>query len=392
MKNFVFVFIVLLSFVFPAQSQDAPVMQKSASGNEIHIDLYSACKNKLSAIPFSMFADNVKFIPLETTDDCLLSETCKISAITQNDIFVFDYEKCYRFDRKGKFLNAIGAKGNGPGEYTRPMSAIVDTLNQWIYFPDHWTGRLLKYDYLGNFLEESQPKGLSSNVWLHKPMEFLFGDSFYQYAKKGERFSISFYSLNEKRLLSKMRCEYEKDIPKLMICIPNVYNYKGNTYVKDFWCDTIYQLTNPYKLVSHAIINRGRLGYRTQDDKSLISGVEDSEERITIAVHSIAETDRFIFIGSNQGRIVYDKKSDKTIAANYDVHFMDDLYGSPGLVYFVSTTNGNEVYQAIHAYEFIENGDGKHSITDARYDAYRKMVDGLDEEDNPVIMIVKIKR
>ena len=245
---------------------------------------------------------------------------------------------------------------------------------------------------MGNFLEESQPKGLSSNVWLHKPMEFLFGDSFYQYAKKGERFSISFYSLEEKRLLSKMRCEYEKDIPKLMICIPNVYNYKGNTYVKDFWCDTIYQLTNPYKLVSHAIINRGRLGYRTQDDKSLISGVEDSEERITIAVHSIAETDRFIFIGSNQGRIVYDKKSDKTIAANYDVHFMDDLYGSPGLVYFVSTTNGNEVYQAIHAYEFIENGDGKHSITDARYDAYRKMVDGLDEEDNPVIMIVKIKR
>ena len=62
------------------------------------------------------------------------------------------------------------------------------------------------------------------------------------------------------------------------------------------------------------------------------------------------------------------------------------------MVYFVSTTNGNEVYQAIHAHEFIENGDGKHSITDARYDAYRKMVDGLDEEDNPVIMIVKIKR
>ncbi|HJA87744.1 MAG TPA: hypothetical protein H9778_03470, partial [Candidatus Parabacteroides intestinavium] len=84
--------------------------------------------------------------------------------------------------------------------------------------------------------------------------------------------------------------------------------------------------------------------------------------------------------------------SDKTIAANYDVPLMDDLYGSPGLVYFVSTTNGNEIYQAIHAYEFIENGDGEHSITDTRYDAYRKMVDSLDEDDNPVIMIVKIKR
>ena len=38
MKNFVFVSIVLLSFAFPAQSQDAPVMQKTASGDEIHID------------------------------------------------------------------------------------------------------------------------------------------------------------------------------------------------------------------------------------------------------------------------------------------------------------------------------------------------------------------
>ena len=386
---------LLLTVIFlsiPVYGQNVPIMQKSASGDEIHIDFYSACKNKLSAIPFSIFVDNVEFIPLETTDECLIGDACIVSSITQKDIFVFDYEKCYRFDRNGKFLNAIGAKGNGPGEYTRPMRAIVDTLNQWVYFPDHWTGRLLKYDYSGNFLEESQPKGLSSDIWLHKPMEFLFGDSFYQYAKKGERFSISFYSLKEKKLLSKMRCEYEKDIPKLMICNPNVYNYKGNTYVKDFWCDTIYQITNPYKLVSHAIINRGRLGYRTQDDKSLISGVEDSEERITIAVHNIAETDRFIFISSNQGRIVYDKKSDKTIAANYDVPLMDDLYGSPGLVYFVSTTNGNEIYQAIHAYEFIENGDGKHSITDARYNTYRKMVDRLDEDDNPVIMIVKIKR
>lgn len=46
MKNFVFVSIVLLSFAFPAQSQDAPVMQKTASGDEIHIDFYSAYKSR----------------------------------------------------------------------------------------------------------------------------------------------------------------------------------------------------------------------------------------------------------------------------------------------------------------------------------------------------------
>ena len=56
---------LLLTVIFlsiPVYGQNVPIMQKSASGDEIHIDFYSACKNKLSAIPFSMFADNVEFI------------------------------------------------------------------------------------------------------------------------------------------------------------------------------------------------------------------------------------------------------------------------------------------------------------------------------------------
>ena len=58
MKNFVFVSIVLLSFAFPAQSQDAPVMQKTASGDEIHIDFYSAYKNRSPILLTSQIADD----------------------------------------------------------------------------------------------------------------------------------------------------------------------------------------------------------------------------------------------------------------------------------------------------------------------------------------------
>lgn len=384
--------LVITFFATYVYGQKVPMMKKEVSGKEYKINLYEACKNKLSEIPISQFAEDVEFIPLETTDDCLIGDACIVSSITQKDIFIFDYERCYHFDRDGKFLNAIGAKGNGPGEYTKPMKCIVDTLNQWVYFPDHWTGRLLKYDYSGNFLEESHPKGLSSLTWLHNPMEFLFGDSFYQYAEKKERFSIFFYSLKGKKLLSKMKCEYEKDIPKLMICDPTVYNYRGNTFIKDFWCDTIYQLTNPHKLVSHAIINRGHLGYRTQDDKSLITGKKDSEEQITIAVHTIVETDRFFFIGSNQGKVIYDKQLNKTVALDYDIPFMDDLYGSPGLIYYPSISNKNEIYQAIHAHKFLEGRKSKHSISDSRYNVYQKIIDNLTEDDNPVIMIVKVIR
>ena len=90
---------------------------------------------------------------------------------------------------------------------------------------------------------------------------------------------------------------------------------------------------------------------------------------------------------------------EKTFAGGYlneseKLGIQDDLYGSPGIRsdHFPTCVNGNEIYTFRQAYEFIENGDGKHSITDARYNTYRKMVDRLDEDDNPVIMIVKIKR
>ena len=141
MKNLLSILFLLMSvFMY---GQKVPMMKKEVSGKEYKINLYEACKNKLSEIPISQFAEDVEFIPLETTDDCLIGDACIVSSITQKDIFIFDYERCYHFDRDGKFLNTIGAKGNGPGEYTKPMKCIVDTLNQWVYFPDHWTGRLL---------------------------------------------------------------------------------------------------------------------------------------------------------------------------------------------------------------------------------------------------------
>lgn len=312
--------------------------------------------------------------------------------MTKENIIVFDYEGCYRFNRKGKFLNKIGKKGNGPGEYTNPMSIVVDTLNRWVYFSDDGFGRFVKYDYSGKYIANLKVDGMGATNTLYKPKEFILEQNFYQFNKKGERYSLFYYSEDQKKILSKMRCDYDKDIPKLMICDPTVYNYRGNTFIKDFWCDTIYQLTNPYKLVSHAIINRGHLGYRTQDDKSLITGKKDSEEQITLAVHTIVETDRFFFIGSNQGKVIYDKQLNKTVALDYDIPFMDDLYGSPGLIYYPSISNKNEIYQAIHAHKFLEGRKSKHSISDSRYNVYLKIIDNLTEDDNPVIMIVKVKK
>ena len=129
----------------------------------------------------------------------------------------------------------------------------------------------------------------------------------------------------------------------------------------------------------------------------MTTGKEDTRHRMVLGISRIEETDRYLLIASHQGYVIYDKQTGKTFAGDSGENklcIIDDLYGSPGVRsdHFPSCVQGNEYYTFRHAYEFIENGNGKHSITDARYDAYRKMVERLDTEDNPVIIIVKLKK
>ena len=75
MKNLLSILFLLMSvFMY---GQKVPMMKKEVSGKEYKINLYEASKNKLSEIPISQFAEDVEFIPLETTDDCLIGDACR---------------------------------------------------------------------------------------------------------------------------------------------------------------------------------------------------------------------------------------------------------------------------------------------------------------------------
>ena len=310
MKKLLLLFLIV-SQVIVSYSQEARIMQKKTSKNEIRIDLYSAYQNKAPILQISQFAEDIEFIPLETNEKCLLDDYLKNIIVTKDDIIVFDYNGCYRFNRNGKFLNKIGTKGNGPGEYTKPMSIVVDTLNHWVYFSDYHSGRFVKYDYSGRYLEDLRVENMGSHNTLYKPQEIIVEKDFYQFAPKEERYSLLYYSESQKKIISKMRCDYDKEIPRLAMCNPISYSYKGGMYMKDFWCDTIYQMIDPYHLQSYAIFDRGELERRTRDDKSLITGKEENIDKKVLDILRISETDRYIFICSNRVNATYDKKSKK---------------------------------------------------------------------------------
>ena len=117
------------------------------------VDVRSAMEKES---PFSMKEDveSIEYIPLETNDSCLISNTISLTA---DDDYIFLYngktKQVFQFNRKGKFIRQIGRVGEGPGEYA-PYSISEFSLNsvqQEIYLSRRNLPALV-YAYDGTFL------------------------------------------------------------------------------------------------------------------------------------------------------------------------------------------------------------------------------------------------
>lgn len=90
----------------------------------------------------------LKFIPLETTDSCLIGSISNIQ-IRNNLIFVLEGRKSedlFVFDMNGKFIARVGKKGAGPGQYIRIADFDIDEDRQLIVLADMHQEHLLFYD------------------------------------------------------------------------------------------------------------------------------------------------------------------------------------------------------------------------------------------------------
>ncbi len=99
--------------------KNIPFAQKERATNVQVLDFYKAAANTEEMQPLSLIADDIEFIPLETTDECLFGSELVQIIILGDNLFVADYDQLVRFDTKGKIRNKIGRRGQGPGEYNK---------------------------------------------------------------------------------------------------------------------------------------------------------------------------------------------------------------------------------------------------------------------------------
>ena len=108
----------------------------------------------VSTVPsllLSEAAEKLEIVPLEMTDESVLSDITEMQ-VTDHNIWIDHVREfyIYRFSRTGKFINKIGSIGQGPGEYTTYSTFLVDEDKKEVYIIANTNG-VLAYDFEGNF-------------------------------------------------------------------------------------------------------------------------------------------------------------------------------------------------------------------------------------------------
>lgn len=94
----------------------------------------------------------VEYVALETTDSFLTRGF--IEAVSQHFLITYDYnEGCLSlFDRAtGKGIRQIKRQGQGPEEFTSPSNVIIDEKQEELFISDYSLRKILVYDLKGNF-------------------------------------------------------------------------------------------------------------------------------------------------------------------------------------------------------------------------------------------------
>ena len=112
----------------------------------------------------SFFSDRifgkVEMTYLESTADCFIGERPEL-LLDEQDFFIMERQQqlILRFDKSGKFINRIGLRGGGPGEYQgglmdfdiNPATNSVEVLAS--------DGQILRYNYDGTFISSQNFDG-----------------------------------------------------------------------------------------------------------------------------------------------------------------------------------------------------------------------------------------
>lgn len=120
---------------------------------------------------------DLEYVPLETTDNSILSSMCTTFFISDDYIITCDIYTgdVFFFNRSGKFLHKFNRRGNGPEEYTSLNFEAVDFETKEFLIHDWPRKRVAIYSFEGAY-KRSFPWTISNLYpWYNLNKDYLIG-------------------------------------------------------------------------------------------------------------------------------------------------------------------------------------------------------------------------
>lgn len=145
--------------------------------------------------PLSDYASKIRYVKLEMTEGCLVTQNIRKIYLEKGKLFVSDNEPFLKvFDANtGKYLYNIGRKGNGPEEL--PFLSYIDINQSDEQILLSWSKQTHKFDFNGRFIAnverpQSDTLTLHSNVVMLE--DSLYASGLISYADHQEYANIIF--------------------------------------------------------------------------------------------------------------------------------------------------------------------------------------------------------
>jgi len=200
---------------------------------------------------------DVKYIPLETSDDFLCQGT--VLDIGQNIILVkndFPDGNVFIFDTKGKGIKCFNHRGDGGEEYSFVSGAVLDEANGEIFINDPASGKIMVYDLNGEFIRQLKiEERLFGNIYNYDNGNLICDLGLFTTSETPQ---IIILSKKNGSIIRKIRIPYKNKKStaiddgngSLLTIFPYhpIIPYKGEWILSEASSDTIFSLSSNYSL------------------------------------------------------------------------------------------------------------------------------------------------
>jgi len=371
------------------------------------IDL-SKPEGKTQEVNLSSIAADINYIALETTPDSYITSVFNVIKTDKNLLILDDTDmerkRLLIFDLNGSFKAQIHSVGKGPGEYVGISDVAYDPVNLYITILDAFQKKVLQYSLSGKFIRETLVENRPQNLCYIEPGYFVIISPLQMVkpAQDGKFYNIIVYDRNftvKKRIASPVKSAVSVDSPYFFV--GGVFNYENRLRYKQPFVDDIYTLDNNLNYKVFCRMDFGK--YRMPE--SVYASTESSHNRPSHyrEFHSLIESRDFFFIKyGSTGKTPVCLLNKHNGLMSYvslgieKVGFGNDFDGS--MAFWPRSSSGpDELINYFNAIDLIDYCDKNHVRKfKSKFPAQQKklfnLLDKLDQESNPVIQIVTLKK